>query len=160
MTFTPRKILPMTIDPDALAREICDAILESDRATVGLGMKVEDVGAGRVTLSMTVGPHMINGHQICHGGFVFTLADSACAIASNSRNQNMVLQSSTITYLNPAYEGDRLTAEGTEQVIRGRSGIIDVAVSRQDGTLVAMFRGVVRSIPGHTLPEHAPDSAS
>ena len=144
------------MDPDKLARRICDAILLDDRATVALGVRVEDVRAGRVTLSMTVRPDMLNGHKICHGGVIFSLADSACAIASNSRNQNMVLQTSTITYLNPAQEGDRLIAVGEEQVIRGRNGVIDSTVTRNDGTLIALFRGIVRSISGHTLPEFAP----
>ncbi|MDA0340850.1 MAG: hotdog fold thioesterase [Proteobacteria bacterium] len=146
------------IDPDILAEKVTAAILRKDQATVLLGMQVDAVGAGRVTLSMDVRPEMINGHDLCHGGYIFTLADSACAIASNSRNVNMVLQSSTITYLNAAKLGDRLTAVGEEQSIRGRSGVIDVAVSDQDDTLVALFRGLVRRIPGHTLADYAEDS--
>ena len=146
-----------TIDPDTLAQKIADVILETDRATAALGMRVEAVGTGHVTISMKVRPEMINGHDICHGGYIFTLADSACAIASNSRNVNMVLQSSTITYLNSAALGDRLTAVGEECALRGRSGVIDVSVSNQDGTLIALFRGLVRTIPGHTLPEYTED---
>jgi acyl-CoA thioesterase len=146
------------IDPDKLAREITEEILKKDQATVQLGMAVENVAAGRVTLTMTVRPDMLNGHDICHGGFIFTLADSACAIASNSRNTNMVLQSSTITYLNAARLGEKLTAVGEEQNLRGRSGIIDVTVSGQDDTMIAMFRGLVRAIPGHTLPQYAKDN--
>ena len=144
-----------TIDPDKLAREIADDILEKDRATVQLGMVVDAVAAGRATVSMTVRADMINGHDICHGGYIFTLADSACAIASNSRNVNMVLQSSTITYLNSAQLGDRLTAVGEETALRGRSGVIDVSVLDQNETLVALFRGLVRTIPGHHFPEYA-----
>lgn len=144
-----------TIDPDTLARKIADVILQTDKATSTLGMRVDAVGPGSATLSMSVRPEMINGHDLCHGGYIFTLADSACAISSNSRNINMVLQSSTITYLNPAHQGDRLTATGEEAASRGRSGIIDVSVSNQDGTLIALFRGIVRTIPGHTLPEYA-----
>lgn len=147
------------IDPDELARRIVEAILKKDQATVQLGMAVDAIGAGRVTLSMDVRADMINGHDTCHGGYIFTLADSACAIASNSRNVNMVLQSSTITYLNAARLGDRLTAVGEESAMRGRSGVIDVSVNDQSGQLIALFRGLVRSIPGHTLPEFAKTDA-
>lgn len=146
---------PMTLDADELARRIAARILETDRATVNLGMRVDAVAAGSVTLSMTVDPEMINGHDICHGGYIFTLADSACAIASNSRNTNMVLQSSTITYLKAARLDDRLSARAEESALRGRSGVIDVSVHDQNETLIALFRGLVRSIPGHPLPEHA-----
>jgi acyl-CoA thioesterase len=148
-------IAAMSIDPNDLARRIADRILQTDRATVQLGMTVDEVEAGKVTLSMRVGAEMINGHDICHGGYIFTLADSACAIASNSRNVNMVLQSSTITYLNPAQLGDRLTARAEESALRGRSGVIDVSVHDQNGTLIALFRGLVRAIKGHPLPEFA-----
>ena len=146
------------IDRDLLAEKIAAAILRKDQATMLLGIRIDNVGAGRVTISMDVRPEMINGHDLCHGGYIFTLADSACAIVSNSRNVNMVLQSSTITYLNAARLGDRLTAVGEEQKIRGRSGVIDVAVSDQDGTLVALFRGLVRRIPGHTLAGYTEDN--
>lgn len=145
----------MTLAPDDLARRIADRILETDQATVHLGMTVDAVAAGQVTLSMLVTGDMINGHNICHGGYIFTLADSACAIASNSRNVNMVLQSSTITYLNAAQRGDRLTARAEESALRGRSGVIDVTVHDQNETLVALFRGLVRATPGHPLPQFA-----
>ena len=148
-------MITMTLDADELARRIAARILETDRATVTLGMRLDAVAAGTVTLSMTVGADMINGHDICHGGYIFTLADSACAIASNSRNTNMVLQSSSITYLNAARLGDRLSARAEESALRGRSGVIDVSVHDRDETLIALFRGLVRSIPGHPLPEHA-----
>jgi acyl-CoA thioesterase len=143
------------IDPDVLAEKIAAVILWKDKAAALLGMQVDNVSAGRVTISMDVRSEMMNLHELCHGGYIFTLADSACAIASNSRNVNMVLQSSTITYLNTARLGDRLTAIGEEQNMRGRSGVMDVAVSDQNGTLVALFRGLVRQIPGHTLDDYA-----
>ena len=148
----------MISSEDNLARLIADTILEKDRATASLGMVIDDVAAGRAILSMDVRAEMINGHDICHGGYIFTLADSACAIASNSRNVNMVLQSSTITYLNSARLGDRLTATGEESAIRGRSGVIDVSVNDQNDQLIALFRGLVRTIPGHHFPEHAPEA--
>lgn len=145
-----------TIDPDELARRIAATILEKDRTPGQLGMVIDEVGAGRATVSMNVRAEMINGHDICHGGYIFTLADSACAITSNSRNVNMVLQSSTITYLTSARLGDRLTAVGEESAIRGRSGVIDVSVHDQNDQLIALFRGLVRAIPGNHFPEHAP----
>ena len=120
--------------------------MEHDRATVALGISLDKVGPGCVQLTMAVRPDMINGHGLCHGGYIFTLADSACAVASNSRNVKMVLQSATITYVNPARLHDQLIARGTEISVRGRTGIVDVTVSSGDGTEIALFRGIVRSI--------------
>ncbi len=148
------------IDPIVLARRIGGLIMERDRATTALGMMIDRVGPGEVRLSMTVRPDMINGHDLCHGGYIFTLADSACAIASNNCNTNMVLQSATITYLNSGRLGDRLTAAGSGRSFRGRSGVIDVTVTNQDGAEIALFRGLVRSIPGHHFPEFAKETQS
>ena len=144
--------------PEERAKRSAAAMWSTDVAAHALEMALVRVAPGQAVMTMAVRPEHLNGHGICHGGYIFTLADSACAIVSNSRNVNMVLQSSTITYLNAARLGDRLTAVGEEQKIRGRSGVIDVAVSDQDGTLVALFRGLVRGIPGHTLAGYAEDN--
>ncbi|MFN5528139.1 hotdog fold thioesterase, partial [Bradyrhizobium sp.] len=72
-----------TLSPDALARACADAMWQDDRASQGLGMQIIDIGPGRATLQMTIQPHMVNGHGIAHGGFIFTLADSAFAFACN-----------------------------------------------------------------------------
>lgn len=145
---------PMTTqDPQVLAENAGKAMFERDRASQSIGMRLDAIAPGSATLSMTVTEAMINGLATCHGGFIFSLADSACAFASNSHNQVMVLQSSTVTYLNAARLGDHLTAVGETAAARGRTAIIDVTVTNQDATPVALFRGIVRSVGGTVVPE-------
>jgi acyl-CoA thioesterase len=100
---------------------------------------------------MTIEPRMVNGHGICHGGFIFALADSAFAFACNSQNRRTVAQSNTITYLRPAKLHDTLTARAIQTALAGRSGITDVAVTDQYGRHIAVFRGLSRSIEGHLV---------
>jgi len=112
-----------------------------DGASQGLGMVIEEVRAGYARLRMTVRPDMLNGHESCHGGFIFALADSAFAFACNSRNRATVAAGADIEYLAPAHAGEELVAEGQERSLGGRLGVYDVTVRRQDGTTVALFRG-------------------
>jgi acyl-CoA thioesterase len=140
-------------DPVAIARASAEAMWAEDNASRGLGMRLERVGPGSAVLSMEVTAAMVNGLGICHGGFIFTLADSACAFASNSYNQRMVLQSSQITLLAPARLGMRLVAEGLERHRAERSAIYDVAVRSETGEAIAEFRGHVRSIPGKLVAD-------
>jgi acyl-CoA thioesterase len=129
-------------------------MLAADRATRGLGMSLDAVGPGTAVLSMTVTPEMTNGHDTCHGGFIFTLADSAFAFACNSYDQRAVASHAAITFLAPARAGDRLTAAAREVARQGRSGIYDIRVTRDDGMVIAEFRGHSRTIPGtHITPE-------
>jgi acyl-CoA thioesterase len=95
----------------------------------------------------------LNGHQICHGGFIFTLADSTFAFACNSYNKNAVAAGCSIEFLRPAHEGDVLTCEGLEQVLSGRHGIYDMRVCNQRGEVVAVFRGKSAQIPGTVVPQ-------
>lgn len=122
-----------------------------DRASAGLGMRIARVAPGEAELTMRVEARMVNGHGICHGGFVFALADSAFAFACNSFNRRTVAQSNTITYLRPARLHDLLTARAIQTASAGRSGITDVSVADQDGRQVAVFRGLSRSIEGHLV---------
>jgi len=138
----------MTITPDAIARASAEAMWAEDNASRGLGMRLEQVGPGSAMLSMEITAAMVNGLGVCHGGFIFTLADSACAFASNSYNQRMILQSSQITLLAPARLGMRLRARGAERHRAERSAIYDVTVASESGDTIAEFRGHVRSIPG------------
>jgi acyl-CoA thioesterase len=101
---------------------------------------------------MTVAPRHLNGHAICHGGFIFTLADSTFAFACNSRNQASVAASAHIEFLKAAHAGDVLTCEGVEQVLQGRHGVYDMRVSNQRGEVVAVFRGKSAQIAGTVLP--------
>ena len=110
---------------------------------------------GRARMRMTVREPMLNGHKICHGGFIFTLADSTFAYACNSHNKVTVAAGCSIEFLKPAHLGDVLTCEGVEQVLQGRHGIYDMRVSNQRGEVVAMFRGKSASIQGTVIPEKA-----
>ena len=127
------------------------AMWASDTASRGLGMVLEEVRPGSARLSMEVQSTMLNGHGMCHGGFIFALADSAFAFACNSRNQRAVAQSCSITYLNPAQAGDRLVATAEELALAGRSGLYDVRVEAAD-CVVAEFRGQSRMIGGTVAP--------
>ncbi len=139
--------------PDELAKACAEAMWADDSASQGLGFEIEEVTAGRATLSMTVREDMVNGHRICHGGFIFTLADSAFAFACNCYKQHVVAQQCAITFIAPAYEGDCLIARAQEVTRYGRSGIYDIKVTRDDGEAIAEFRGQSRSVKGTHLPE-------
>ena len=95
----------------------------------------------------------LNGHQICHGGFIFTLADTTFAFACNSHNKNAVAAGCSIEFLKPVREGDVLTCEGIEQTLSGRHGIYDMKVQNQHDEVVAMFRGKSAQIQGTVFPE-------
>jgi acyl-CoA thioesterase len=110
-------------------------------------MAIVDVAPGRATLTMTVGEAMLNGHEIAHGGFIFTLADSAFAFACNSYGERTVAQHCTISFIKPVAKGDRLVATAREVSRVGRSGIYDVSVSA-NGAVIAEFRGFSRTVGG------------
>ena len=119
-----------------------------DQASQGLGMNLVAVSAGRAELSMTVRADMINGHDVCHGGFIFSLADSAFAFACNSHNLKAVASGGRIEFLAPAHLGDRLTAIAQEAFQGKRTGIYDAIVKNQQGHTIALFRGNAHRIGG------------
>ena len=133
--------------PDEKARTCADAMWADDHASRGLGMVLEAVAPGRSRLSMPVAQTMVNGLGMCHGGFIFTLADSAMAFASNAYGDSAVAQHAAVTYVRPARLGEVLVAEAEERMRSGRSGMYDVRVTGTDGTVVAEFRGHSRVIP-------------
>lgn len=134
-------------DPEEIARISAEGMWTGDRASEGLGIKLEAIGPGYATMSMIVTEAMTNGHDTAHGGFIFALADSAFAFACNSRGDKAVAQHCSITYLRPGRRGDRLVAVAHEVAREGRSGIYDVNVSVGDET-VAEFRGHSRTVGG------------
>lgn len=139
--------------PEERARRSAAAMWEGDRASKWLGARIDEIGPGRAVLSMEVADHHLNGHSICHGGYIFTLADSAFAFACNSHNRMVVAQENTITFLSPGKEGERLTATAEEISLSGRSGVYDVVVTGQDGRKVALFRGLSRQLSGQHFEE-------
>ena len=135
-----------------LAKASAEAMLAGDAATRALGISLDAIGPGRAVMSMTVRPDMLNGHATCHGGYIFTLADTAFAFACNSHNARSVAQECTVTFLAPAREGDRLTATAHERHLAGRTGLTDVTVTNANGP-VAEFRGLSRTVRGHHRPD-------
>jgi len=128
-------------DADRFAARVARAMYEADRASQAMGMQLVEVRRGYARLAMRVRPEMTNGHGICHGGHIFTLADSAFAFACNWTNRVTVALACHITFVAPAREGEVLVAEAREVNRAGRTGVYDVTVTREDGTLVAVFRG-------------------
>jgi len=126
---------------------------DEDKASQALGMNLIDVGPGFAVLSMAVRADMANGHGMCHGGFMFLLADSAFAFACNSHNQRAVAAGAEIHFVAPAKVGDLLTAKATEQHREGRSGFYDVRVTDQDDALIALFRGRSATIKGYVVDD-------
>ncbi|WP_439529236.1 hydroxyphenylacetyl-CoA thioesterase PaaI [Pannonibacter sp.] len=135
-----------------LAEASAAAMWNGDNASAGLGMVMDRIAPGEATLSMTLTDAMTNGHKTGHGGFIFALADSAFAFACNSHNQRAVAQHCSITYIAPAFAGDRLTATAREISRAGRSGIYDVQVTNQTGAILAEFRGHSRTVKGTHVP--------
>lgn len=142
--------------PAQLARACADAMWANDHASKALGMEIVEIGAGFATLAMTVTTDMVNGHGIAHGGFIFTLADSAFAYACNSYNDSTVAAQGAITFIRPGKLGARLVATAREVSRSGRSGIYDVRVT-SGSTVIAEFRGHSRSIGGTLVPPQQPD---
>lgn len=147
--------VPVPTDPQALAEAVRDTMYANDAATQGLGMEIVAIAPGQARVTMRVRGDMLNGHKTCHGGFIFSLADSAFAFACNSRNVSTVASGCTIDFLAPGFEGDVLTAEAQERSLAGRTGIYDITVSNQDGKPVAVFRGRSYRIKGQVVGEAA-----
>src|SRR5260221_12526457 len=142
------------LNPDeaqALAERCAEAMYARDPASQALGMRIVQIAPGFAALTMTVRADMLNGHATCHGGFIFSLADSAFAFACNSHNLNTVAAGCAIEFLAPAREGDVLTATGRERALAGRSGVYDVDVTNQQGATIAVFRGKSARVKGHVI---------
>ena len=153
MTTSAPKPSAATLDPQQLAKACADQMFTGDHTTQHFGMVLDRIDAGQATMSMTVQDWMTNGHATCHGGCIFTLADSAFAFACNSYNQNAVAQMASISFISPVFVGDRLSASAREVSRKGRGVIYDITVTNQTGEHIADFRGYSRTINGTHLPE-------
>lgn len=140
----------------ALAHAVGKAMWARDNATLALGMTLSAIGPGSATMTMPVRRDMLNGHQMCHGGFIFTLADSAFAYACNSYNINAVAAGCQIDFLAPAREGEVLEADAAERASAGRTGVYDIAVRVRGGRQIALFRGKSHRIGGDVIAGLAP----
>ena len=137
--------------PQELALAASQAMWSRDNATHALGMELVSVTPGHAVLRMKVRPDMVNGHHICHGGLIFTLADSAFAYACNSYNLNPVASACSIDFLAPGREGEVLEATAVERSASGRTGVYDVEVKVVGGNTVALFRGKSYRIKGEVI---------
>jgi len=143
-----------------LARDVGAVMFAADHASRAfMQMELIRCEPGHACLRMTVRDELLNGHKICHGGFIFTLADSTFAFACNSYNKVTVAAGCSIEFLKPAHTGDVLTCTGEEQTLQGRHGIYDMRVENQRGEVVAMFRGKSAQIAGTVLPDSATGAA-
>ena len=143
----------MMRDAKEIAQQVGENLFAVDIASKDtMGMALISCEPGRAVLRMAVTERHLNGHQICHGGFIFTLADSTFAFACNSHNKNAVAAGCSIEFLKPGKLGDVLTCEGIEQTLSGRHGIYDMKVINQNGEAIAMFRGKSAQIPGTVIP--------
>ncbi len=138
----------MHSNPQALAELSGKTMYDNDPASRSLGMLLAEIRPGYARMTMPVRADMLNGHQTCHGGYIFMLADSAFAFACNSHNHNTVGAGCTIDYLAPGREGDVLTAEATEQALAGKTGVYDIKVVNQEGRTIALFRGKSHRVAG------------
>jgi acyl-CoA thioesterase len=151
---------PPVSDADALADQVGAALFARDRAARALGIMLEDIGPGFARLAMTVRDDMVNGHGLCHGGLIFTLADTAFAYACNSRNRSNVAAAAEIQFVVPGRAGEALVAVARERALNGRSGVYDVDVSeRASGRVIALFRGRSQQISGEVVAQPPTDPA-
>lgn len=134
-----------------VARRSAAAMWTHDHASQGLGMRIEEMGPGYARISMRVRKDMLNGFAMCHGGFMFTLADSAFAFSCNSRNEATVAAGCSIEFLRPVRENEVLTAIARERVLSGRTGIYDVMVIDEAAQPVAVFRGKSARVKGEVI---------
>ena len=147
--MTEPKLSPA--EAQALADATAEAMYSRDRAAQALGIKIVRVQPGASLLTMTVRSDMVNGHHICHGGMIFSLADTAFAYACNSYNKNTVASACHIDFLVPAKEGETLEAEAVEQSAAGRTGVYDITVRNNHGKTIALFRGKSYRINGEVI---------
>jgi acyl-CoA thioesterase len=142
-------------DSQHLAERAVHALFERDRASQALGIEILEVRPGFTRVAMLIRPDMVNGHDICHGGYVFTLADSAFAFCCNSFNAVTVAAGATIDFLAPARTGDRLTATARQLWRSRRTGLYEIEVTNQHGAPIALFRGRSHQLKGEVVSDPA-----
>lgn len=132
----------MSSDPaQLLAERSAAALYTNDRASQGLGIRILETRPGYAKVAMRVREDMLNGHSACHGGFIFSLADSAFAFSCNSHGGAVVAAAAAIDFLAPAQRDDELTAVAVERWRSKRNGVYEVTVANQHGETIALFRG-------------------
>ncbi|MCF8468261.1 MAG: hydroxyphenylacetyl-CoA thioesterase PaaI [Sneathiella sp.] len=141
-----------SLTADYIAKTVAETMYRKDTAAQHLGIALKEIGPGRAVMTMRVADFMLNGHHICHGGYVFTLADTAFAYACNAYNQNTVAQGAQISFLKAVAPNSLLTATAIEKARTGRTGLYDITVQDEKGQTVALFRGNSHTIKGQMIP--------
>lgn len=136
---------------DALARRIAVHLHATEGVAELFGLVMEGAGLGWARCSMVVKENMTNGHKVCHGGVLFSLADNAFAWACNSRNVISFAQSAAISFIAPAKIGEKLTATAREEAVEGRTGVYTVTITSEDGRTIAVFQGLSRTAGGKVV---------
>lgn len=141
------------INAEAMAQQVGVSMFAADTASRDtMGMQLLYCKPGEASMRMTIQDRHLNGHHMCHGGFIFTLADSTFAFACNSHNKATVASAASIEFLKPAHVGDVLTCVGVEQIMSGRHGVYDMTVRNQHDQVIALFRGKSAQIQGQVVP--------
>lgn len=141
------------INAEAMAQQVGVSMFAADTASRDtMGMQLLYCKPGEASMRMTIKDKHLNGHHMCHGGFIFTLADSTFAFACNSHNKATVASAASIEFLKPAHVGDVLTCVGVEQIMSGRHGVYDMTVRNQHDQVIALFRGKSAQIQGQVVP--------
>lgn len=148
------------VDRLELAVAVGKTMYAKDRVGNRLGMRVDEIKPGYSRIAMEVTEDMINGHEICHGGFTFALADTACAYACNSHNQNALSQALNIVFLSPAMLGETLIAEASESARGGRTATYEIKVRTPENRIVAVAQAQCRTVKGHMVEMEAPELAA
>jgi acyl-CoA thioesterase len=138
-------------EADNLARRVAETLLQREGTGPAWVIVIDEVREGYARIRMKLRDDMLNGHRIGHGGMIFALADTAFAYACNSRNENTVAQSASISFLAPAQPGDILIAEARELSRSGRNGVYHVSVRTADGRVIAEFTGLSRTVGGPVI---------
>lgn len=140
------------LTPDEVAKAVSETMYRRDKAAQHLGIALKSIGPGKAVMTLRVTDNMLNGHNICHGGYIFTLADTAFAYACNAYNQNTVAQGAQIDFLRAVPPDTLLTACAVEVSRSKRTGVYDITVTDQDHQTVAVFRGKSHTIKGQNIP--------
>jgi len=146
--------------PQQVAERVRDGMFRNDRAAQAMGMQVSEIAPGAATVTMAVRPDMLNGHDICHGGLITTLADTAFAYACNAYDELTVASSIAVDFVAPGRPGDMLSARAHEVSRAGRTGVYDCEVSNQRGERIAVFRGRSYTVKGKPAVKPAEPSAA
>ena len=150
------EMMKQLTQPQPSPQEVADVMYSRDHAARALGIEIVAVNRGSASTSMLVRQTMVNGHNICHGGYMALLCDTAFAYACNSGNQNTVASGFSIEFLAPAMLGDTLVAVAVEQAQRGRQGVYDIKLTNQNGDVIALFRGKSARIAGEVIAATQP----